>query len=520
MMGRLGKAHAGPAATFRLGKAEYDVVLVPPLDTVRATTLDLLREFTEAGGTVVFCRPVPTHVDARSGTGAAELADSCQVVPFEREAILAAIEPARVVSIRGEDGEEKPGVFYLLHREGDESRLFICNRDRTEGTGPLTVALEAEGNVQLWDAESGQLYSLPSRREGEGVQFATHLPPSGSRLLVVTPVAEELPPLPRLAEVRSIRPAEGAWTSELTEPNVLVLDTAEYEVNWGGWLGPHEILKADQEIRKIIGLAPRGGRMVQPWARGARDGLSGQVALLYRFRVDELPPGPLMLAMESPHRFKISLNGQLIPPDNDAGWWVDPSIRLLPLDEAVLVRGENALLMAGEMDQEMDLEACYLLGEFAVRLDGANAAIAGGLPVVRFGDWTEQGLPFYAGSVVFRTEVALEPAEGERVFVEVPQFAGACVRVLVGGREAGIIGWQPHEVEITDFVADKPIVDIAVEVISHRRNAFGPLHHTQTRPRYVGPHTFITRDEEWQDEYSLVPAGCLAPPRVSVRRAE
>jgi hypothetical protein len=173
--------------------------------------------------------------------------------------------------------------------------------------------------------------------------------------------------------------------------------------------------------------------------------------------------------------------------------------------------------MNGTMDDRCNIEICYLLGDFAVVVDGADARIVGPAVSVKFGDWTKQGLPFYAGSVVFRTNIDPALRKGERAFVEVPEFAGACVRVLVNGQEAGIIGWRPHEVEVTDLVAGKGEVELAVEVIGHRRNAFGPLHHVQARPRWVGPSEFLTTGELWQDAYNLLPAGCMTPPRLSIR---
>ena len=57
-----------------VGKADYTAVLVPPMLTIRSTTLALLRRFRRAGGAVVFIRPVPQYVDALPSRRAADLA--------------------------------------------------------------------------------------------------------------------------------------------------------------------------------------------------------------------------------------------------------------------------------------------------------------------------------------------------------------------------------------------------------------------------------------------------------------
>ncbi len=518
LMSRLGSVEDGDEPALKVGQAQYAVALVPPLETIRSDTLKLLAAFQEAGGTVVFCEPLPSYVDALESEEAAELACRCRRVSFEPDAIAEAVAEARAVSVRGADGREKPRVFYQLRQEDGERYLFICNRDRKSGTGPLSVSVEGAGQLQLWDPETAERYAVEAEAREGSLHFATEMPPTGSRLFVITDADEDLPAPPELTEVDTVELPPDAWATELTEPNVVVLDMPEFRVGDGGWQGPMEILRADSAIREQIGLPLRGGAMVQPWARSRTEqGPAAPVGLRYRIQVAEPPRGPLMLAIENPGYFDITLNGHCITTDAECGWWVDPCLRLLPLDEAALVSGENVLELHGTLDDDCSLEACFLLGDFSVTVDGADVLVEPACPAPVIGDWTEQGLPFYSGSVVFRADV--QTAVGaERLFVEVPEFGGACVRVLVDGQEAGVIGWQPHEVEITDLVRGKEGFQLAVEVVAHRRNAFGPLHHAEAHPEWVGPGQFATDGELWQVEYSLVPAGLLAPPRLSVRR--
>ncbi|MHC4591498.1 MAG: glycosyl hydrolase [Planctomycetota bacterium] len=517
MMSRLASIGDGHPPCFRVGEAAYAAVVVPPVDTLRASTLDLLEAFSKAGGTVVFCGEPPSHVDCEPAGRPSALARQCSSVPFERDAILEAVKNARTLSIADESGAEKAGVLYLLHEEDKELRLFMCNTDRGNPTGPLAVSVQAEGQVQLWDAETGERAAVQTERLEGMVRFRTSMPPSGSRLFVIMPKQEDLPALKQLREVRSVELPGETLSAELTEPNVLVLDMVEYRAGDGDWQGPVEILKADREIRKALGMPPRGGSMVQPWVRARDGGPEGHLELRYRFDVEQVPTARLLLATELPDEFEISLNGNRIVVDSERGWWVDPAIRTLPLGEASLLPGENVLLMSGTMNDLCQLEICYLLGDFAVKVSGTDACITGPLPPVGLGDWTKQGLPFYGGSVAFRTTIRPDRSDGERVFLEVPEFAGACARVLVDGEEAGVIGWRPHEVNVTSLLAGQAEVELAVEVIGHRRNCFGPLHHVEARPRWVGPQEFVTEADRWQDDYNLVPVGCMAPPRLSIR---
>jgi hypothetical protein len=495
---------------------------VPPLVTMRSSTLALLRKFAEAGGTVIWCGELPSHIDAaKPQPNAFAFASRCKRVAYERSAVAtAAGNAARDVSITRPDGSEHTDVLYHLRCDGDDCILFLCNTNRKAATGPLTIKVRARGRVQLWDAEHGTQYAVASKTEGGMVSFATDMAASGSALFVVTPRAESLPPWRTLKEVRNEPlPADG-WRTVLTEPNVLVLDFVEFRARDGAWQGPLEVLKADAALRGIIGVAPRGGHMVQPWARPKKKNPpSADVELRARFIVEAVPSGSLALALEEPSRWEVRLNGRRIPAEAECGWWVDRSLRLLPLSASDLVVGQNEVMLSGRYDETAGIEAMFLLGNFGVRLEGARATVTEP-QAVAFGDWVEQGLPFYGGSVVFRRRASVTCGDGERVFIVVPDFRGACVRVLVDGQEAAVLAWPPYEAEVTELVRSKAEVELAVEVISHRRNAFGPLHLTQKWPRWTGPGQYVTSGNDWQDAYNLVPCGCMTPPRLSYRKEE
>jgi len=267
-------------------------------------------------------------------------------------------------------------------------------------------------------------------------------------------------------------------------------------------------------------VPPRSGEMVQPWAQPKRARVKRQpVTLVYGFDVAVLPRTPLALALERPQDFEIVLNGLPLNPAAESGWWVDKSLRTLPVDPAMLKTGRNELVLTIDYpENHLGLEIVYLLGDFGVTLpDGLNPVL-GPLPAtLTLGDWVPQGLPFYSGSLTYRWTVQPErPADG-RVFVRVPAYRGVGLRVLVDGVPAGIVAWEPNEVDITDFLkADT--VELGIQVLGHRRNSHGPLHHRDTTPYSVGPDTYLSGGEAWRDAYNLVPCGLLQAPELVVRK--
>jgi hypothetical protein len=242
------------------------------------------------------------------------------------------------------------------------------------------------------------------------------------------------------------------------------------------------------------------------------------VTLAYAFECRALPSGDLFLALEEPQTFRVSLNGRPVTTTAECGWWVDRSLRKLPLDPAVLRLGANQLsLECDYAETHRGLEIVYLLGNFGTAVTGTAVAMTAPPAALRIGDWCEQGLAFYSGSVAYRRTLDIQPAAGERVFVRVPEYRGVAVRVLVNGQAAGIIGWEPNEVEITGLLTGNP-VELAIEVVGHRRNSHGPFHLTEKWPHWTGPGEFTRWGDSWFEGYQLVPCGLMAAPAVEVRK--
>jgi hypothetical protein len=552
ILSRHGGVEAGEgAAVLRVAKARYTAVVVPPLHTLRGSTLALLRQFRERGGLVVFVGPAAGHVDAVPSTAAQEFAARCVAVPFVAEtlnpALVAALAAAgRRVSIRDAAENEIPSALYLLRETADAWHLFVCNtghsveqlfreggdvmvRDRTAGFDPVTIALAVRTSqppVEL-DAESGLMYEAVAERVADGWEVRTSLPALGSRLLVFPKSASAAPaPVqPRRErgldiEVMEIEPKK--WDVVLTENNVLALDRPAYRIDGGSWRTPEDILRIDRIVRAHLGVQPRGGAMVQPWARPTvADPKRASVELRYEFAVKDLPDGELFLAMERPETFRIRVNGVPVSTDVENGWWCDRSMAKIPVPSELLRKGKNQVeLVAAEYDEtHSGLEIVYLLGRFGAKI-GARGRLSVGKPVrtLRLGDWTGQGLPFYAGSVVYQTKVRPEMVEGGRLILAVPEYCGVAVRVAVDGAAAGVIAWAPNEVDVTDLLADKTAALLQVEVVGHRRNSHGPLHYHQKWPDWTGPGQFTSTGAEWVDDYQLVPCGLMAPPVLIVRQ--
>ncbi|MCJ7544739.1 MAG: hypothetical protein MUP47_09300 [Phycisphaerae bacterium] len=527
----------GPQAVLTVGKADYTTVLVPPLRTIRSTTLALLRRFRRAGGTVVLVRPAPQYVDALPSRQAADLAagGACAA----GLAAAAAVEPtARRVSITDAKGRQIVPTLYCLREDDDALYLFVCNtghnlfgrdvkdlavRERRLAFDRvhITVAGSGGGAPLELDADTGEVFRADGAATRAGWTMATSLPALGSRLFLLPKKRLPKPP-PRRKVLRTVRTTSlggGRWDIQLSEPNCLVLDRPAYRINDGRWRALAEILKVDNAVRDAMGAPRRSKSMVQPWAQPKlKEPRRAKVELSYVFDVQALPTGALYLAVERPETFTVTVNGHRVNRDVECGWWVDRSLRKLPIDPAALRLGRNELTLVCDYSElHPGLEIVYLLGEFGTRVRGTHLALTAAPRRLALGDWVKQGLAFYSGSVGYTRTIQPRLSAGRRLFVHVPSYEGVAVRVLVDGQPAGTIAWEPNELDITDFVRGKRSAVLTVEVLGHRRNSHGPLH-LNYRPRWFGPAEFHPRPDQEIAGYDLVACGLMRAPRLVVRK--
>jgi hypothetical protein len=532
-------ARAAGAPILKVGKAAYKAVLVPPLKTMRSTTLALLREFAAAGGTVVFAGQAAAYVDALPSPAAAEFAAGCRRAPHKGKQLADAVATAaRRISISDPAGAAIAPAIYCLREDRDAFYLFVVNTSRLPRTGgaddvPARDRRAAFADVRIrgfagckgppveLDAATGRLYAAEAAPTADGWEIRTSLPRLASRLFVIPKKAgREAPARPKtLRDVRAEPVAPARWDISLSECNNVVLDRPRFKIGNGPWQGPEEILRVDCKVRDALGIAHRGGAMVQPWAQ-AKPGNPKRVgvSLAYAFDVQAIPSGELLVALERPELFRAAVNGAALSADAECGWWVDKSLRTLPVDPALLHVGANELTLECQYDcTHSGLEIIYLLGNFGTTVDGTQVTVTAPPQSLALGDWVGQGLAFYSGSVTYRQTVRPQVAAGQRLFVRVGDYRGVAVRVLVDGMAAGVIAWEPQELDITDLAAGRDQVELGVEVIGHRRNSHGPHHLNEKWPHWTGPGEYVAGPDRWFDGYQLVPCGLMSPPELVVR---
>lgn len=497
-----------PGAPIQVGECAYRVVLVPPVRTLRSSTVERLEALLNGGGRVIFLGPCPAYVDGEPSDRCRELFSRAEHLGFDRESILAALEPERMIDIRHENGRRADRLLYQLREDGDCKWLFLCNGKTPESPDvdpapTLRFALRGEYALEAFDTLTGETAPLPAQYENGWTVFSRVWHIHDSLLVRLIP-GQGTPSSVEQAEALgapslTLEPVE----IRLSEPNMLLLDMAEYALNDGDFRPMEELLRIDNMARAELGIPLRRKEVVQPYLLPKGEP-KDRLRLLFRIRSEVHITGA-KLALECPESARVTLNGLGVPTVRPDGWFVDKSIKTVPLPE--LGAGESRLEIAVPIGPRTNLEAFYLLGDFGVRVSGCKKVLTAPVRTLAFGDITRQGLPFYTGNVEYGFRVR---SEGDFT-IRVPHYRGGLVKVLVDGEDRGNIAFSPYALRVKAEPGEHFVV---LRLYGTRQNGFGQLHHTQGVYFYQSPNSWRSAGDLWCYEYQLKAAGILRSPEV------
>ena len=501
-------------APLQVGQMAYDTILVPGCETIRSTTLDRLEAFRAAGGRLIFVGRVPQLVDAQPSDRALRLAEKCLRVAMEKQALLAALEPERFIEVRKGDGARSDDLLYQLRRDGEAHWLFLChafNPENRDVVRPerLHVRLKGCWHGEVWNCMTGAVEQLPMACDGEFTRFERTFHAHDSLLLRLLPGAQADAPEamddgcdPQWKQLRMPQP----MAIHLEEPNVLVLDQAQFSLDGEPWQMSEELLRVDNIARLRLNRPQRMGHFAQPWVTKNDDPEWGTHTLALRFFLDlRTPVSGAHLALEESGHAVISLDGDLLPTKSD-GWYVDHAIHTIPLPP--MEKGVHALTVTYDYGRPLNIENLFLLGNFGVTVEGSMAHVTALPKRIAYGDITRQSLPFYGGNLTY--EIPVQAGENG-LKLKIPQYRGAVVDVALDGVFAGKIAYAPYECVIPCAPGEHRL---QITVYGNRVNTFNALHNCNDANTWYGPDSWRSTGDEWCYEYRLKPCGLLIAPML------
>ena len=496
-----------PAYPLPVGQMSYHTIIVPPLRTLRSTTLERLDAFQAQGGRLIWIGDCPDHVDALPSTAVKLLYDRSLHIGFDDSQILGSLEPDRFLDIRQPDGSRTDSLLYQLRKDGADQWLLICNGRNpvspdVDPSPVLRFTLSGEYILTVYDTLSGDIQPLPARYADGCTIFERTWHMHDSLLLkltpgraVATPIADAL--FPETPDLRF-----GLVPVTLEEPNMLLLDMAEYSFNGSEFYAEDELLRIDNTVRRQLDIPVRRKEVVQPYLIAPEEPTD---RLTLRFTIpSEIPVTGAQLALEDAASAAIILNGTAVPNTTD-GWYVDHAIEKIALPD--LHPGINILEITVPIGRRTHLEAFYLLGDFGVRVNGTVRTITPPVRMLGWGDITYQGLPFYTGNILYHLQVQTH----DTFRIRIPQYRGGLLKVFLDGEDAGNIAFSPYSADLNTTPGTHAL---DIRLYGTRHNGFAQLHHTQGIYFYQSPNSWRSAGDLWSYEYRFKPAGILKSPEI------
>lgn len=557
LIGQYGDVRDGQ---FVIGRASYRAVVLPPVDTLLASTCEKLLTYMKQGGLVY---ALNSHPYMAAGNEA-EWQKYKELIGHEnwiavdtKEELAGKLEEYRTVWIQeGAEPVVSPvsgaaqasvhectDILYQLRKTGEDYILFVVNNNREQGK-LVTVTVPFVAVPVHMKPLTGEVQQSDNYRCTEtGTQISLELAPTGSAVFYLRTVTEACEVLGGVSEACAVEshapeacrtaacaPKETAnvaaarFLYRLSGENALPLDICRYRMDGEAWSEKLEIWQAQKEIRERLGMRQihlNGIEQRYKWADLPHPADGHKVELLYTFEAGQKIQGE-SLVVERLAEFTITLNGQ--PVSNEkTGWYLDRDFETCSLPE--IWAGENTLVLSCDYMDGMELENIYLIGTFGVDKERQLTTLPETLAA---GDWTEQGLKHFCGNVTYLLEyeyalsgeLAAEgdcrcAAEGshpraeqaQRVILRLPETKAVYVKIAVNGHEK-ILPWNfTQDISIGEWLVQGKN-QIAVEVAGSPRNLLGPFH-LKEKPYNTNDAAFCPSAQEYSSEYLLTPYGIM-----------
>lgn len=349
---------------------------------------------------------------------------------------------------------------------------------------------------------------------GELVDFANdyEFEPWGSLMVI------ECETIVKESKKQDIIKLDGNFKISKPVNNVLVLDYCDYYFDG----------ELQEKNGYVLNICERANALERPV----------KIHQDYRIKMNYLPK-ELFLVCETPEIFKIKVNGKIIDKKT-GGYYIDKSFKKLDISKYIEI-GENiisfdcnfkqsdkfyenrrkAFMFGSEKNKlayDTEIESIYLVGEFAVKTDGAweyldkNAVryfgefeIDAPKDKVNIKNIEQQGYPFFCGEMSIVGEIEIT---GENPVLELDIKGINAIKVKIGDIEKVML--TDNRLSLKGFgISGKTKIELTL--INNLRNILGPHHLKEGESYVVGPNSFFkekcvwaVNPKEWDDGYCFV----------------
>jgi hypothetical protein len=483
---------------IRVGEMNYRAVILPPMATIRESTLVLLEKFQVSGGFIAVMLPSPRLIygtPAKVFERLLKIAGAIIQNSSELEDVLNNKIPAdwRL------NGKNTSAVL-MQRREFEGKELFLLFNSSRKSASEINFS--KNGGWTEYILTDGNIKTVVPPFE---------LAPAQTRAFLFELEVK----VPQTAEDEFINETiielDEAWNFECIQPNILPLDFACWSTDGQNWTEARPMVGIREELQQLNYCGPLYLRFE----------FESQDSCDIKIFSEELPPDS-----------EVKLNGKQLNFES-AELFRNPMICTIAGDlihsgmntiELFLnyTQGDRKKFDDVEKRYGTELENIYLVGNFGVFNHYAEPA--GNLPTNLFddrwnqdlpprrlvrignpvyimplpehtidGELTTSGLPFYAGTVCLKQKFVIDDVNG-CFKLRFKQLDAINAQVKINGHDVPkLFCCRPLETDISGML--KPGENqIEIVLTNSLRNLLGPHHLAMGETASVYPGTFVNRD--------------------------
>lgn len=497
---------------LNVGEMTYSTIVVPGCDTMRRTTFNMLKNFQENGGNLIFCGGYPKYIDAEETDEVKALYERSTKAEMNKSSLLSALRDEKFLEIRDAAGNSSDNLIHAVRNDNGILWAFIAHAKLPQCTDlsdsvKIRISFNGEFIPSLYDTVNGTVSEMNFSYENGKTIIYTEICSHDSLLIRLEKGRGETKFPKKINTCRIIERLDFKHSVEYTreEPNVYLLDIAEYKLDDEEFAPEEEVLRIDKKCRQILDFPMANGRDTQPWAI-QEEKISHYVTLKYEIYSETNISGVWLAAEDAK---AVELNGIQVKTTPD-GYYVDKAIKKFKLPG--LSAGKNILTVKVPFGKRISVEACYLLGNFNVETAGVYKKITPPSDKIHFGDITRQGLPFYGGNIIYKTKI--ETPENCSLKITSGRYRGALVKVLIDGKDAGYIVYPPYTLTVSGISKGPHTIEFIV--YGNRANTFASMHNYSMNNWYGPDHWYYEDGKGWCYEYLLKETGMLSSPVITM----
>lgn len=470
-------------ACFSVGEMKYPMVALPPMLTIRKTTLSLIEAFLNSGGKVIAIERLPNLIEGKSCSKELQILNNIKVYPIN--SFIRTIENTipKEISVTDKQGREIPEILCQKRiLSGNKRVYFLANSSQNKTFNAQLKSKNNTTNLNFHPAGS-HILSLHGKKldRTDSQNYKSKL----------------------------ITSLTNNWKLEKIDYNAITLDTCHYKLQGQNkWSHPVPVIKLQSQLEKLNKII--------------------EVSLRFEFKTNfKSKPQYLFLALEQPEIFQIKINGNAIK-HTDTGWWIDTSFKKVHILDHITPNGTNIIELNCRfihpkkpktfifLKDGVELESIYITGDFAVKgnfkqikdgYSGKDFILINRKDKTNPANMVTCGYPFFAGSATFRMEFQFNrKLNNGNIFLHFNKFQSTAAKIRLNNKEAGLIYLPPHELDITKLLKTGSNV-IEIELTNTLRNLLGPHHYKEVNPAMVSPKCFFQTRAKPSISYSFIPFG-------------